>query len=137
MPETGVCRASKLAFAVARTAEELVVMTYTGPFPFTNSGTIDGILVATSFTGNVLNNGTISTSGISVVGSSITGYVLTNGNISGGINVDRASTISTAANTFAIAIGSGSGANVAGGIHNGGIINGATEANNVEAIMAN
>ena len=94
-------------------------MTYTGPFPFDNTGTLDGILIATSFTGTVNNLGVIITNGISVVGSTVTGTIASSGNLAGGINVDRAGAV-TAGSSVAI-LGAG---NLSGGIHNGGTLTG-------------
>lgn len=96
-------------------------MTYTGPFPFDNTGTIDGILVASSFSGIITNDGTITTSGISVVGSTITGRIRSNGTLAGGINVDRGSAVNGDAQA-ALFVPQGS---FAGGIHNGGSVSGA------------
>jgi uncharacterized protein with beta-barrel porin domain len=61
---------------------------YTGPFPFSNSGVQSCIQVAnTSFTGNVVNNGTIAPGGVSVANSTVTGYIINSDAMSGGITV--------------------------------------------------
>jgi hypothetical protein len=61
---------------------------YSGPFPYTNASVISGIEVSdSSFSGNVINEGTITNSGIAVSGSSIDGRVENSGTLTGGISI--------------------------------------------------
>lgn len=63
---------------------------YSGPFPYTNTfgHATSGIEVSdTSFSGSVVNAGTITTSGIAVSGSSISGDVENEGTLTGGITI--------------------------------------------------
>ena len=69
-------------------------MAYTGPFPYTNTGTAVAIDVTnTSFTGNVSNTGVINPGGIVVTSSTIDGGIYDSGFIGGGIRVDSHSVI--------------------------------------------
>lgn len=97
---------------------------YSGPFPATLSGTIEGVCIAnTSFDGFLESTGTITTTGISVVNSQIgtasnAGGIVSSGSLSGGISVDAASTIN-AGHTADSAI-------VVGGSFTGGVSNAGT-----------
>ena len=91
---------------------------YTGPFPYTNAGTVTAInVINTTFSGNVGNSGTI-TGPLTVTNSRINGEIFDNGFIGGGILIDSASIVS-AGSSSAIAI---FGARFAGGITNAGTI---------------
>ena len=98
---------------------------YTGPFPYTNSGSRAGICVNnTSFSGNSSNAGVVNPStgllsptGIQIKHSTINGVIANSGTISGGISIDGTSLISHA---------SGAGVSVTGGTFAGGISNAGT-----------
>ena len=75
-------------------------MAYTGPFPHTvpAATTTSAIqVVNTTFTGNITNNGNIEPGGISLADSTIDGQIIDAGYIAGGISLDAASHIKTAA----------------------------------------
>jgi len=92
---------------------------YSGPFPYSNNGTISGIEVAdTSFSGNVANNGTIATSGIAVSDSTIDGILYNQGTIDGGVTISGSS-IAGDSDGYAIE-------NLAGAINGGVTISGST-----------
>jgi uncharacterized protein with beta-barrel porin domain len=93
---------------------------YSGPFAggYTNSGATGCIVVSnTSFTGNLVNNGTVNPSGIAFVNGTMTGQLVDGGTILGGISLDGASKIINTGNAIDI-----SGATFAGGISNSGTI---------------
>jgi outer membrane autotransporter protein len=95
---------------------------YTGPYPYTNAGSIACIVVAnTSFTGDLSNTGTISPSGIAVTGSTITGSILSGGTTIGGISVDASSRINSSGPAISI-----TGATLLGGISNAGVLTAAS-----------
>ena len=96
-------------------------MPYTGPFPFTNNGTITGVLVSsTSFHGSVVNNGKITLHGIVVTHSTISGQITKpSGTIIGGISLDANSKLNSASTGAAVLV---EGPSFAGGISNGGTI---------------
>ena len=61
---------------------------YTGPFPFTNNGTVNSVSVTdTTFSGGITNAGVITPGAINVVDSTINGEILDTGFIAGGITV--------------------------------------------------
>jgi hypothetical protein len=49
---------------------------YTGPYPFTNAGTLSCVSIAsTNFGGVILNTGTIGPGGIAITGSTLSGTI--------------------------------------------------------------
>jgi hypothetical protein len=69
-------------------------MAYTGPYPFTNTGSITAMLVSnTSFSGNVVNDGTISSGGIRVLDGTINGQIKIDTFLAGGISLDHISRV--------------------------------------------
>ena len=98
---------------------------YTGPFPYTNSGSRAGICVNnTSFSGNSSNAGVVNAStgllsptGIQIKNSTITGVIANSGTIGGGISIDGTSLISPS---------TGAGVSITGGTFAGGISNAGT-----------
>jgi hypothetical protein len=92
------------------------MMGYTGPFPYTNNGTVTSVTVSdTTFSGSVTNAGTISAGGITVIDSSF-GGIFDEGFIAGGISIDKSSELD---GNLAIVINA---ATFLGGISNAGLI---------------
>jgi uncharacterized protein with beta-barrel porin domain len=71
----------------------------------------------TSFTGNIINEGTISPSGIALVNGTVTGSISSTGVINGGISIDKHSALTAAGTAILIA-----GPTFTGGISNAGTI---------------
>ena len=72
---------------------------YTGPYPYTNSGSATSVVVSnTSFTGNVGNTGTI-TGALTVTNSTIHGAIFDYGYIGGGILISDAASHINSTNT--------------------------------------
>lgn len=70
-------------------------MGYTGPFPYTNNGTVTSVTVSgTTFSGAINNAGTISSGGITVIDSSFRS-IFDEGFIAGGISIDQSSELDT------------------------------------------
>jgi uncharacterized protein with beta-barrel porin domain len=116
---------SLVSLVALGTAPGQAASCYTGPFGFTNVGALSCInVINTSFTGNLVNTGTISPGGINVVNSTITGSISSSGLVSsagviaGGIKVDATSTI--AANVTAVKVDHT--VTFGGGISNAGTI---------------
>ena len=98
-------------------------MAYTGPFPYTNTGTITAISVShTTFSGNIDNTGKIEPGGITVTSSTIDGEIIDTGFIEGGISIGAGSEVSSTADAIIILNTSSFG----GGIGNSGTIVGST-----------
>ena len=98
-------------------------MAYTGPFPYTNAGTITAISVShTSFRGNIENTGKIAPGGITVTSSTIDGEIIDTGFIEGGISIGAGREVSSTADAIIILNTSSLG----GGIGNSGTIVGST-----------
>src|SRR5580704_5062757 len=100
---------SLVSLVALGTAPGQAASCYTGPFGFANAGALSCInVINTSFTGNLVNTGTISPGGINVINSTITGSISSSGQVSsagviaGGIKIDATSTI--AANVGAIIV---------------------------------
>ncbi|HLW92482.1 MAG TPA: hypothetical protein VKS78_14445, partial [Roseiarcus sp.] len=91
---------------------------YSGPFPFTNTGTLTSVTIdGTTFVGNVSNSGTI-TGAISVgLNAKIYGGIIDSGFIGGGIAIDATSHIDSTKTAISI-----TGATFGGGINTAGII---------------
>jgi hypothetical protein len=123
---------SLVSLVALGTAQGQAASCYTGPFAggFTNPGALSCInVINTSFTGNLVNTGTISPGGINVINSTITGsisssgFVSSAGVIAGGIKIDANSTI--AANITAVKVDNT--VTFGGGISNAGTISGVND----------
>jgi uncharacterized protein with beta-barrel porin domain len=77
-------------------------------------------VTATSFAGNITNEGTIAPGGINFTNGSITGFISSSGTIAGGISLDGKSLISSSGTGIAI-----TGPTFTGGISNSGTISAA------------
>ena len=96
-------------------------MAYTGPFPHTNAGVTNEILVSgTTFAGSVSNSGTIGAGGIVVISSTLqNGGIIDTGTLAGGIKVDGHTTIIASGGTAIAVLDT---TTLGGGISNSGIV---------------
>jgi hypothetical protein len=79
-------------------------MAYKGPFPYTNTGVTNQILVSgTTFSGSIVNSGTVGAGGIVVISSTFqSGGIVDVGTIVGGIKIDSHSTIAGGGTAVAV-----------------------------------
>ncbi len=119
---------SVIPLVVGASAQPALASCYIGPFGYTNSGSVSCIaLINTTFSGSVVNNGTVSPGGISLVnstvnGGSILGAIRNDGTMAGAITIDSNSAVKSTGNGTSVNVDGVS--TFSGGISNAGVIAG-------------